>query len=241
MNRYQDDQGQHDREFHTHRSERYRHPEHDSGQRFENYGSSARGSYGDESNQGRRGSQGNEMGGSRRYTDINLTPYDRFEQSRNYGSMGSYGGAQGFGDTRGGHHDSGHPFDSGTGSQRRYSDEGRGSMGSRGYREEGRGYGKGRSHDSSSEDLYGHDTSRRFQGSDRQSSYDFERDDYYSSNYGDDQGNYMGSGYQRETESRYGSGDYGSSGFIDQDRQSGQSQRKPREFNTARNRWYTDW
>ncbi|WP_299707780.1 hypothetical protein [uncultured Pontibacter sp.] len=239
MNRHSSDSDYGRREeglFHTRRSERYRHPERDSGHRFDDYGSSARGGYGNESQQGTWGNQGNEMGGSHRYSDINVTPYDRFEQSRNYGNMGSYGGAQGFGDTRGGRHDSDHPYDSGMGSQRRYSDE------SRDYRRHNR-YGSDR------EDLYGREVSRRFEGQPGQDSYDFERDDYYSSNYGDDQGNYMGSSYRRDTPSRYGEGDYGSSGFMQSRSQSGdqgsrnrdQHEHRPREFNTARNRWNTDW
>lgn len=229
MNRYPENYGHRSEEFHTRRSERYRHPEQDSGHRFEDYGSSARGDYGNESRRGSWGNQGSETGGSRRYTDINVTPYDRFEQSRNYGNMGSYGGAQGFGDIRGGRHDDSHPYDSGIGSQRRQGDEQRGLFGDRNRRSSDR------------EDLYGHDTSRRFQGSDRQNRYDFERDDYFSSNYGDDQGNYMG-GHQRESESRYGTGDYGSSGFMESGRrQQDRGERSPREFNTARNRWNTDW
>ncbi|MBD1395646.1 hypothetical protein H9Q13_00575 [Pontibacter sp. JH31] len=250
MNRYSSDRdyGQHESSFHTHRSERYRHPERDFGHRFDDYGSPVRGGYGNQSDQGTWGNQGNEMGGSRRYEDIHVTPYDRFEQSHNYGNMGSYGGAQGFGDSRGGHHDSGHPYDSGTDSSRRYSGE---RSRPSGYREEGRHYGRNdqRQHDagrrsyddSDREDLYGHETSRRFQGSRGQGRYDFERDDYYSSNYGDDQGNYMGGGYHRTSRGKYSPGDYGSSGFLDKDRQGSREERKTHEFNTAKNRWNTDW
>jgi hypothetical protein len=252
MNRHSSESDRGHREgglFQTRRSERYRHPEQDSGRRFDDHGSAARGGYGNESQQGSWGNQGSEMGGSRRYTDINVTPYDRYEQSRNYGNMGSYGGAQGFGDIRGGQHDSGHPYDSGMGQQRRYSDEGRGSMGNRGYREEGRDYSRHNRYGSDREDLYGSEVSRRFEGRPGQENYDFERDDYYSSNYGDDQGNYMGSGYNRDSRSRYDEGDYGSSGFMQSRNQSGdqgsrnrdQHESRPREFNTARNRWYTDW
>lgn len=226
MNRHPDDHEAHEGVFHTHRSERYRHPEQEHGNRFDEHGASARSAYGNERS-------------LRHYTDINVTPYDRFEQSRNYGSMGSYGGAQGFGDIRGGHHDSNHPFDSGTGEQRRYGQQRQGPSGYREDREEHRNYGRSRGWDRDREDLYGHEVSRRFQGSQGQQRYDFERDDYYSSNYGDDQGNYMGSGYHRSTESRYGTGDYGSSGFMEQNRQSGE--RRSHEFNTAQNRRNADW
>jgi hypothetical protein len=246
MNSHESDynQNRHQDGFQTHRSERYRHPERGTQQRFDDYGSPARGGYGNESQQGTWGNQGNEMGGSRRYTDINVTPYDRFEQSRNYGNMGSYGGAQGFGDMRGGQHDSDHPFDSGTSQRRSYSNEGRGSMGNRGYREERRDYSRHNRYGSNREDLYGHELSRRFEGQGGQERYDFERDDYFSSNYGDDQGNYMGSGYNRDTRSRYGEGGNDASGSMQPRRQSGSGSDRNnsgREFNTAQNRWNTDW
>ncbi|EJF09405.1 MULTISPECIES: hypothetical protein [Pontibacter] len=254
MNRHSSDRDhdRHEREFHTRRSERYRHPEQDSGYRFDDYGSAAHGGYGNETYQDTWGNQGNERGGSRNYSRRNITDNDTYSSSRNYGNMGSYGGAQGFGDSRGGRHDSDHPFDSGMGSQRRYGSEGRGSMGNRGYREEGRDYSRHNRYGSDREDLYGNEVSRRFEGSSGQGRYDFERDDYYSSNYGDDQGNYMGSGYNRETRSRYGEGDYGSSGFMQpgnrssgsqgrRDRDRDRDDRRPREFNTAQNRWSHDW
>ncbi|MDX5423100.1 MAG: hypothetical protein LPK07_06870 [Hymenobacteraceae bacterium] len=253
MNRYSSDRdyGQHESSFQTHRSERYRHPERDYGHRFDNYGTPARGDYGNERSQRTWGSQRNEMGTSRRYEDIHVTPYDRFEQSHNYGNMGSYGGAQGFGDIRGGHHDSGHPYDSGTGSSRRYS-EGRSlSSGYGGNRGESRNYGRSNQrqddygrrsyYDADREDLYGREASRRFQGSREHDRYDFERDDYYSSNYGDDQGNYMGSGYHRTSRGKYGPGDYGSAGFYEPNRPERREERKTHEFNTAQNRWNADW
>lgn len=246
MNRHASDRDydRHEGGFHTHRSERYRHPEQDRGYRFDDYGSAAHGGYGNESYQDTWGNQGNERGGSRNYSRTNITDSNTYSTSRNYGNMGSYGGAQGFGDSRGGRHDSGHPFDSGMGSQRRYGSEGRGSMGNRGYREQGRDYGRYSRSGSDREDLYGNEVSRRFEGRAGQERYDFERDDYYSSNYGDDQGNYMGSGYRRESRSRYGEGDYGSSGYMqsrNQDRTNRDRQSRTREFNTARNRWNTDW
>ncbi|WP_018478647.1 hypothetical protein [Pontibacter roseus] len=246
--------GQHEGDFHTHRSDRYRHPESDSNYGHNAYGSSARGGYGHQGNY-RAGGRGN-------YSNINITDSDTYSTSRNYGNMGSYGGAQGFGDIRGGRHTSDHPFDSGMGSSQAYmgrereretdrGDNPRGysSFGNESY-SRGGSYGRGQSGygGRNQEDLYGHDTSRRFQGSAGQSRYDFERDDYYSSNYGDDQGNYMGGGYHRMTQSNYGAGDYGSSGHMergnqgrdidrDMDRERGGS----RNFNTAQNRWNTDW
>jgi hypothetical protein len=236
MDRYASDRdyGQHEGSSHTHRSERYRHPESD-------YGARARGGY------------GNQMGRARQYEDIHVTPYDRFEQSHNYGSMGSYGGMQGFGDIRGGHHDPTHPYDSGTGSPRRYSEERYRPSGYSGDRGEGRDYGRSgrhmddfgrRSYDHPEhEDWYGREPLRRFEGRRGEGRYRFERDDYYSSNYGDDQGNYMGSGYQRDVPGRYGTGDYGSIGHFEQNHQPGgaQERRRTREFNTVQNRWNTDW
>ncbi|MHC2991733.1 hypothetical protein OB13_09100 [Pontibacter sp. HJ8] len=247
MNRNQSDRdyGQHEGGFHTHRTERYRHPEQDTG-----YHS---GYYGNEGNWGTRGNQGHEMGNARRdYTNINITDSDTYSTSRNYGNMGSYGGAQGFGDIRGGRHDSGHPFDSGTSSpgrerERGYNPRGYSSFGNESYdrggaygREQQRAGGSGRGYRQDQDDLYGQDTSRRFQGSSGQGRYNFERDDYYSSNYGDDQGNYMGSGYHRTTPGHYGTGDYGEAGYIEQNNPD-RSRRGPREFNTAQNRWNTDW
>ncbi|PKV76129.1 hypothetical protein [Pontibacter ramchanderi] len=233
MNRYSSDRDQdrHDRDFHTHRSERYRHPEQDRGYRFDDYGSAAHGGYGNESYQDTWGNQGNERGGSRNYSRTNITDNNTYSTSRNYGNMGSYGGAQGFGDSRGGRHDSEHPFDSGMGQRGRYS-------------EERRDYNRHNRYGSSREDLYGNEVSRRFEGRAGQERYDFERDDYYSSNYGDDQGNYMGSGYHRESRSRYGEGDYGSSGYLEPGSSRNREryrQNRPREFNTARNRWGNDW
>ena len=245
MNRFDSDRdyGRHEEDFHTHRSERYRHPESDSDYRFDDYGSSARGGYGNEGDWDTWGNQGDDRAGGRsRYTNINITDSDTFDTSRNYGNMGSYGGAQGFGDITGGRHDSDHPFDSGMGSSRMN----RGIERDRGYSSFGnesrdRG-GFHRGDYGSGEDLYGHDTSRRFQGNSGQRGYNVERDDYYSSNYGDDQGNYMGSGYHRTSRGEYGpSGDYGSMGRMEQGRRDRDSGMRSREFNTAQNRWNTDW
>lgn len=121
MNRNQNDRQDNSRGFQTHRSERYRHPESNNNYRFDDYGSSARGGYGNEGNTGTWGNQGNEMGGSR--NTANQDTYGTYSTSRNYGNMGSYGGAQGFGTSRGGtigqrHYgsaDTDYNFDSGMG------------------------------------------------------------------------------------------------------------------------------
>ena len=75
MNRHSSDRDydRHEGGFHTHRSERYRHPDQDSGYRFDDYGSAAHGGYGNESYQGTWGNQGNERGGSRNYSRTNIT------------------------------------------------------------------------------------------------------------------------------------------------------------------------
>jgi hypothetical protein len=252
MNRFDSDRdyGRQEEDFLTRRSERYRQPEGDMDYRYDDYGSSARGGYGNEGDWDTWGNQGDDRtGGRSRYTNINITDSDTFDTSRNYGNMGSYGGAQGFGDIRGGRHDSGHPFDSGMDSSRMnrgwerdsstrgYSSFGNESLDRGGHHREdygSRGY--------SGNELYGRDTSRRFQGNSGQSGYNVERDDYYSSNFGDDQGNYMGSGYNRTSRGEYGPiGDYGSTGRMEQGPQNRDSGMRSREFNTAQNRWNTDW
>ncbi|GAA4437852.1 hypothetical protein GCM10023188_32530 [Pontibacter saemangeumensis] len=213
----------HDGSFQTHRSERYRHPEQDR-YRFDDDRRTARGGYGNEGNTGTWGNRGNEMGGS-----------------RNYGNMGSYGGAQGFGTSRGGyasqHPDesrSGYNYYSGMGSAGQGTRDRGGSSGG-GYRSEDR-WGSDRNRPASSgssRDLYGSDTFRRF-GGPGQGRYDFKRDDYnagsnsyrgssgrggYNSpNYGGSEGNYMGSGYSRSSQQEYNSGnrgDYDSSGLYE--------------------------
>jgi len=232
MNRNFDDRN--DKQYHTRRSERYRHPERDY--QFDDYGAAARGGYGNESYSGTWGNQGNEMGGSRNIS--NRGRYDTSGTSRNYGNMGSYGGAQGFGSSRGGyssqrHYDSdtNYNFDSGMGSPR----EGRRS----GYNPAGhRAYGYQSDYDSAgsffgndaSQNLYGQDVSRRFQGPD-QNRYHFDQDNYNAgsgsfrnqernndrNNYGGSGGNYMGSGYNRSSQGDYGAteGNYGSTGSYD--------------------------
>lgn len=207
--------------YKTHRSERYRHPESSSNYRFDDYGSPARGGYGNESQGGTWGNQGNEMGGSRNVTDRGQ--HDTYGSSRNYGNMGSYGGAQGFGSSRGGYtsqRERGHDYDSGMSNR----PSGRDTYGQRshGYESDYDSHGSTFRNDRNP-NLYGSDTSRRFQGSD-QGRYDFDRDNYnqgsgYSSgsqsNYGRSQGNYMGSGYNRSSNSDYDTGNYGSMGSYD--------------------------
>ena len=102
--------------YRTKRSDRYRHPERDSQRyRFDDYGDAAHGGYGNESYGGTFGNQGNEMAGSR---NVANRGHHTYSTSRNYGNMGSYGGAQGFGDYRGGRHPQGgdYNFYSGMGS-----------------------------------------------------------------------------------------------------------------------------
>ncbi|MCC9167512.1 hypothetical protein [Pontibacter harenae] len=211
MERYQSDyqEGNNQRNQQTRRSDRYRHPERDNDYQFDDYGSSARGGYGNESNSGTWGNQGNEMGGSRNVSNQDI--YDTYSTSRNYGNMGSYGGAQGFGTPRGGypqqrHYDSdtNFNFDSGMGSPREARNSHYSPGGYRAYQgDEVYGSDRGMGNTDNRE-LYGSDTSRRFQG-DSQNRYDFDRDNNRrnSSNYGGAEGNYMGSGYDRSSRSEY--------------------------------------
>ncbi|NEM99162.1 hypothetical protein [Pontibacter burrus] len=217
--RYRSDRGN----YRSHRSERYRHPESDT-YHFDNYGDAAHGGYGNESYSGTYGNQGDEGAGhrSRNVANRGMSTYDT---SRNYGNMGSYGGAQGFGSSRGGYSsqrrssDLGSEFSSGHGRYER-TGYGRGtSQGhSRGYENDYDSHGQNADYDSyergSNRDMYGDYTSRRFQGS-NQGRFDFDRDEYRTSSYGGDRENYMGSGYERTPRrNEYGStrGDYGSSG-----------------------------
>ncbi|WP_299826502.1 hypothetical protein [uncultured Pontibacter sp.] len=224
---------------HTRRSDRYRHPEQDSNYRFDDYGSAARGGYGNESYGGTWGNQGNEMAGSRNVSGRG----DTYSTSRNYGNMGSYGGAQGFGSSRGGYPSqrssgsgaaSGSQFESGMGSRQGQSGPSR--QRSYGYSSDYDSHGTGYRHDDNPDSLYGSDVSRRFQGG-NQDSYDFgpnqmqsrsgmnnssnywDRDNFGSSssgNYGGSEGNYMGSGYNRSARGS-GMGDYGSMGSYNSD------------------------
>ncbi|MEJ8800559.1 hypothetical protein [Pontibacter sp. H249] len=240
MNTNQPDQYGMGQGYRTRRSERYRHPEQDSGYRFDDYGASARGGYGNESYGGTFGNQGNEMGGSRNVSGRG----EMYSTSRNFGNMGSYGGAQGYGSSRGGYpsqRDEGssslYHYESGMGSRSGPSSQERRSYGpSSNYDSHGSGY----RHDDNPEDLYGSNVSRRFQGSD-QGRYDFGRDrsqnrsgmndssNYWdrdnfgsSSNYGGSEGSYMGSGYNRSTRGS-SMGDYGSMGSYDSGYGSGDS------------------
>ncbi|MFD2515351.1 hypothetical protein ACFSRY_15870 [Pontibacter locisalis] len=224
--------------YQTHRSERFRHPERSNDYRFDNYGSSARGGYGDEGHSGTWGNQGNEMGGSRNVSNRGMD--DTYSTSRNYGNMGSYGGAQGFGSARGGspsqrQDDSGsaYRYVSGMGSpMSRNRDQESGRSRSYGYQSDYDSHGSGFKHDANP-DLYGSDTSRRFQGSD-QGSYHFDRNrdqsrsgyssgSSYSGRYGSDRdrsdrdstsrSSYSsGSSYSSDRDrDNYGSSNYGGS------------------------------
>ncbi|MBC5772991.1 hypothetical protein H8S95_02860 [Pontibacter sp. KCTC 32443] len=212
--------------YQTHRSERYRHPDQDmSSSRSSDYRSSDRDrdrtSY---SNEFYRSSQRRspQDWDPQHVANRGLTTYDT---ARNYGNMGSYGGAQGFGSERGGfsHHrssDMGSEFESGMG-ESRYSDRGRGQSASQGRR-----YGYQSDYDShgqnsdnyryedSSRSQHDNYTSRRRQDPDH-SRPGYERGDYNTRSFGGDRGKYMGSGYERTPRSNeYGAtrGDYGSAG-----------------------------
>ncbi len=209
--------------YRTRRSERYRHPEQEQDYRYDDYGSSGRGGYGNERYSGTFGNQGDEGAGSRSDYQNNDNQYS---SSRNYGNMGSYGGAQGFGSATGGYpsqrvssrriYDSGGytdfntQFDSGMGrsqndNYRNDRDDNRGR--SQNYRSDNNSYGRGSSGNDYNRDLYGSESEveRRFQGSD-QGRYHFGEDQNDSPNYGGSRGNYMGSGYDRSSrQGRYNS------------------------------------
>jgi len=223
--------------YQTHRSDRYRHPDQSSRQyRFDDYGDAAHGGYGNEGYSGTWGNQGNEAAGSRNVANRGMSTYDT---SRNYGNMGSYGGAQGFGSTRGGFSSqrTSHPgsqFDSGHGRQqnsgynsnydqpRRYGYQS--DYDSHGQNSDNYRYERG-----SNRDLYGDYSSRQYQGS-GQSGRGYERDNYRTSNFGGDRGNYMSSGYERSLRrNEYCStyGDYGSSGHYMDQRHSGGNYNQP--------------
>ncbi|MFD2245415.1 hypothetical protein [Pontibacter ruber] len=228
MNRHESDYNQQQGGYRTRRSEEYRHPEMHSGHHMEDYGSSARGGYGNEGNRNTYSNQGNQMSGSRNFSRVNITDDDTYSTSRNYGNMGSYGGAQGFGDVRGGyssqrHYDSdtNYKFDSGMGSPREarshhYSPAGHPAYQNRSSSEQrNQGWVSGQ-RSGSDRDLYGSYANREFQGQ-RQGRYDFERDEYTSPSYGGDRGQYIGSGYDRYTQGDYGPsiGNYGTHGIVE--------------------------
>ncbi|MBF9254537.1 hypothetical protein I2I11_14630 [Pontibacter sp. 172403-2] len=202
MNRNQSDRYGDTGHYQTHRSERYRHPEQDN-----NYGYQSRGSY---------GNQGNNPDSSRHTANRSMN--DPYSTSRNYGSMGSYGGAQGFGTARGGQHpsqrndSSGYNYFSGMGSP----DEARQSnLNSPGYNSNmysgrsnynsgnsayNRGSDRGMSSNSGNRNLYGNDTAHRFESNDLNRSGN---DNYGSHSYGgSSRGNYIDSGYDRDVRNR---------------------------------------
>ncbi|MFT2007783.1 hypothetical protein ACMA1I_03845 [Pontibacter sp. 13R65] len=250
MNRHDSDYDQNrwqhsDEEFHTRRSERYRHPEQQHStyspqqERRGSYVSPDQGQYRSRSNYG---FQGDALGGYGSQLDQD----NSYSSSRNYGNMGSYGGAQGYGSSRGGYgsqhnqHDNDSRFyDSGrrnmydnnrnsgyAGSQRYGGTSGYSNQGwedNRGSR--GNQFNRGSNRTSASQDLYGSDTSRRFQGS-RQNSYDFNDSDYNSyrdRNQEAGYGYYMGSNSDRISRGDYGSND-GNYGSL---RRPGEEQNKP--------------
>ncbi|MEJ8757015.1 hypothetical protein WG947_08415 [Pontibacter sp. H259] len=207
------------RNYQPNRSEQYRQP----GQRnrqyhFDDYGDAAHGGYGNEGYSGTWGNQGNERGGSRNVANRGLSTYDT---GRNYGNMGSYGGAQGFGSTRGGFSNqrsshAGSQFDSGHGRQA-YANQDRGYDQPRhyGYQSDYDSHGQNSEnyrYNRSNRNIYSDYPTRRYQdtGHTRQG---YERDNYSTGGFGRDRGNYMSSGYERNPRrSEYGStrGDYGS-------------------------------
>ncbi|WP_242928779.1 hypothetical protein [Pontibacter vulgaris] len=201
--------------YHTHRSERFRHPESSSERNLpENYGNRNRGSWSDMSRSSDRFAQPHRE--SRQ--DIAGT----YSTSYNYGNMGSYGGAQGFGDIRGGrpsqrHYDSDTHlnFDSGMGSPQHARQEGYAPSGHRsyGYQSDYDSHGMGSSGKESQRESYSSD---RFQGS-QQDRSEFNTDRNRPSGYSQEQGNYMGSGYNRTTRSEP-RGDYGSLGRYESNR-----------------------
>ncbi|WP_187262389.1 hypothetical protein [Pontibacter beigongshangensis] len=241
--------------FQTRRSEQYRHPEqHHKGypqphERFEDYGISAQGGYGNRGNFGDYDYQDDDMAGYR--NESNQDVYGTYSTSRNYGNMGSYGGAQGFGSSRGGYasqrrpsEDSGSAFDSGMSSPNWQHDYNRGSRGyqsdlnynsSSGYRNPGREETRGWLSDdrgsrwgsnrlSSGQDPYGDNMSDRFQGGRHGSSnYDRSDDQFYGSDRDNEErdGYYMGSSYSRISRGDYGSndGNYGSLRKSDEERE----------------------
>lgn len=227
MNNYQSNRD--NRSSHNNRPDFSHQHEQRNTMRFDDYGSPARGGYGNEGRMGTFGNQGNEMGGSRDRGNDNT-----YSSSRNYGNMGSYGGAQGFGSSRGGYpsqrqqdSDMRRAFDSGMGHMGGMPDNQSGrqdrdrSQGIRDYDSHGGGSMVRDVNYSRNNDLYGSDSSRRFQGRD-QDRYNFNTDNRSrSDNYGGSEGNYMGSGYNRTSRpGEYGAmgGYYGGSGSYSSER-----------------------
>ena len=142
-----------------------------------------------------------------------------YDTARNYGNMGSYGGAQGFGSERGGypHHRAagmGSEFESGMG-EMRYTDRG-----SAHREEQPRRFGYLSDYDSHGQNTgsYQHDRgdrTRSYTSGRQQEHSNYEPENYRSYSYGGDRGSYMGSGYERTPRSNeYGAtrGDYGTTG-----------------------------
>ncbi|WP_242917638.1 hypothetical protein [Pontibacter liquoris] len=188
MDRNQSDYNDYSGNFQTHRSERYRHPEEDSSYR---------------SGQSRGGYDSERYGDSYRQHDMDRPRNvanrsmneDTYSTSRNFGNMGSYGGAQGFGTSRGGQHplqqndSSGYDYYSGMGSRGSYDTD---------NDRYGRGNDRGMRANEGNRDMYDRDSSRGYQGS-SQGRYSSDRDDDYNTHSfgGGSRGNYMGSGYDR--------------------------------------------
>lgn len=236
FNRRDEDQGH----YSDNRSERDNRRQSLEENRFDDYRASGRGEYGSQGHSDSRGNQSQDRDRQRHVS--NWDTHGTYSTSRNYGNMGSYGGAQGFGSSRGGqasqrHYDSDthYNFDSGHGSPQAGRDRGYSPAGYRAYDDHSdnnrqrrdSGY---RGASGSSDDLYGSDTSRRFQGRD-QDHYDFNigRDDSYRSSSHSGNRGYMDSGYDRQPpRGDYGSsdGNYGSLGYMSREEQSGRSNRQ---------------
>ena len=197
MNSFQSDRN--NSPYNTNRSDRNRHPEHREGMRFDDYGSPARGGYGNEGRMGTFGNQGNEMGGSRNRGNDNT-----YSSSYNYGTKDRYGTSE-----------SGFPSHSRQEQRMRHSFEsGMGPMGgipdnlptrSHGYESDFDSHGGS----SRVRDInYKRDTGK-FKGK-----FDHDQEWYSSENPTYSEGHYMGSSYNRNIRpDEFGSkdGNYGSS------------------------------
>ena len=220
QNRYDADRDS----YNTNRPERYRQPEQGTERNtFDNYRSEGRGnvSYGNDfyrSSQRRSPQDWN----PEHIANRGMSTYDT---ARNYGNMGSYGGAQGFGSERGGypHHrttDIGSEFESGMGEQH-YGNQNQGRRSDQnrryGYQSDYDSHGQNSDnyrYERSNEGLYDDYASRRYRDTGHRGA-GYERDSYTTHSFGGDRGNYMGSGYERTARNtEYGAtqGDYGKAG-----------------------------
>ena len=243
MNRYNEfdrnmnQRGDYDR--YSKQQDRYR-----GSNRFNNYGDSARGGYGNEGYWDKYGNQGNESAGSRNNRSRDgVNAGMGYGVSANYGSMGSYGGAQGFGTERGGFatqkhygNDAGSQFFSGRGE--RGSDMEQRREGSHNYRhhiygayrdrnsyEHGHGYAPSQgygSYDPYGSQGYGSSRGMLHYDRDQRGSYDMggtrERGNYSGLHYGD-QGSYNASGNYGRSQAGGGNitgGSYMGSGYSRQ-------------------------